>query len=82
VLVEFLTDERAESYATFIQEPTRPELEWFFFLDDEDRGLIGKGRGDRSRPGFALQIGTVGYVGLFLQGPLAVPWPVVEYLAE
>lgn len=80
--VEFLTDEQAESYGTFTQEPTRPELERFFFLDDEDRRLIGKRRGDHSRLGFALQVCTVRYVGLFLQDPLAVPWSVVEYLAE
>jgi hypothetical protein len=82
VPVEFLTDEQAESYGTFTQEPTRPELERFFFLDDEDRRLIGKRRGDYSRLGFALQVCTVRYVGLFLQDPLAVPWSAVEYLAE
>jgi TnpA family transposase len=82
VPVEFLTDEQAESYGTFAQEPTRPELERFFFLDDEDRRLIGKRRGNHSRLGFSLQICTVRYVGLFLQDPLAVPWSVVEYLAE
>ncbi|MCP3818141.1 DUF4158 domain-containing protein [Streptomyces sp. A3M-1-3] len=62
--------------------PTRPELERFFFLDDEDRKLIAKRRGDHSRLGFAVQICTVRYVGLFLEDPLAVPWPVVEHLAE
>jgi hypothetical protein len=30
----------------------------------------------------ALQICTVRYIGLFLEDPLDVPWPVVEYLAE
>ncbi|MFI6031628.1 DUF4158 domain-containing protein [Amycolatopsis magusensis] len=69
--VEFLTDEQAESYGTFGQDPTRPELERFFFLDDEDRRLIGKRRGGHSRLGFALQICTVRYIGLFLQDPLA-----------
>jgi hypothetical protein len=44
------------SVAPFGQDPTRPELERFFFLDDEDRRLIGKRRGDHSRLGFALQI--------------------------
>jgi TnpA family transposase len=81
VPVEFLTDEQAESYGTFRVEPTRPELERFFFLDDEDRRLIGKRRGDHSRLGFALQVCTVRYIGLFLSDPLDVPWPVVEYLA-
>ncbi|WP_189544499.1 Tn3 family transposase [Streptomyces gelaticus] len=80
--VEFLTDEQAEAYGKFAEEPTRPELERFFFLDDEDRKLIAKRRGDHNRLGFALQMCTVRYIGLFLEDPLAVPWPVVEHLAE
>jgi TnpA family transposase len=82
VPVEFLTDEQAVAYGSFREEPTRPELERFFFLDDADRALIGKRRGDHNRLGFALQVCTVRYVGLFLEDPLAVPWPVVDYLAE
>ncbi|MEU0254225.1 hypothetical protein ABZ299_17345 [Streptomyces sp. NPDC006184] len=31
-----MTDEQAEGYGKFAEEPTRPELERFFFLDDED----------------------------------------------
>jgi Domain of unknown function (DUF4158) len=80
--VEFLTDEQAEAYGKFAEEPTRPELERFFFLDDEDQKLIAKRRGDHNRLGFALQMCTVRYIGLFLEDPLAVPWQVVEHLAE
>jgi hypothetical protein len=46
VPVEFLTAEQAEAYGKFTEEPTRPELERFFYLDDVDRALIGKRRGD------------------------------------
>ena len=55
--VEFLTDEQA-----------RPKLERFF-LDDEVRTLIAKRRGDQNRLGFALQMCTVRYIGLFLGTP-------------
>ncbi|MFA7764358.1 Tn3 family transposase [Streptomyces sp. NRRL S-448] len=81
--VEFLTDEQADAYGTFKEVPTRPELERFFFLDDDDRDLIALRRADSHRLGIALQLCTVRYVGLFLlEDPLAVPWEVVDYLAE
>lgn len=79
--VEFLTDEQAEAYGKFAEEPTRPELERFFFLDDVDRDLIALRRTKHHQLGFALQMCTVRYIGLFLEDPLAVPWPVVEHLA-
>ncbi|MFE0133858.1 Tn3 family transposase [Streptomyces sp. NPDC059037] len=81
--VEFLTDEQAEAYGKFAEEPTKPELERFFFLDDVDRDLIALRRTQHHQLGFALQMCTVRYVGLFLgEDPLDVPWPVVEHLAE
>ncbi len=82
VPVEFLTDEQAEAYGTFTEVPTRPELERFFFLDDDDCDLIALRRTDTHRLGMAVQICTVRYVGRFLgEDPLAVPWEAVEYLA-
>ncbi|MDN3259209.1 DUF4158 domain-containing protein [Streptomyces sp. CSDS2] len=66
----------------FTEVPTRPELERFFFLDDDDRVLIAPRRTDAHRLGMAVQIRTVRYIGRFLgEDPLAVPWEVVEYLA-
>src|SRR3954454_10952848 len=79
--VEFLTDEQVAVYGSFREMPTRPELERFFFLDDDDRDLIALRRSDGHRLGMALQICTVRYLGLFLENPLDVPWPVVEHLA-
>ncbi|WP_234426253.1 DUF4158 domain-containing protein [Streptomyces kebangsaanensis] len=80
--VEFLTDEQAGAYGRFVEEPTRPELERFFFLDDVDRDLIALRRSKHHQLGFALQMCTVRYIGLFLtEDPLDVPWSVVEQLA-
>lgn len=80
--VEFLSDEQAEAYGKFAEEPTRPELERFFFLDDVDRDLIARRRSTHHQLGFALQMCTVRYIGRFLpDDPLDAPWPVVEHLA-
>lgn len=82
VRVEFLNDEQAEAYGKFAEEPTRPELERFFFLDDVDRDLIALRRSTHHQLGFALQMCTVRYIGRFLPDyALDAPWPVVEHLA-
>ncbi|MFJ1900516.1 Tn3 family transposase [Streptomyces sp. NPDC088115] len=80
--VEFLTDEQAAAYGRFVEEPTRPELERFFFLDDVDRDLIALRRTTSHQLGFAVQMCTVRYVGRFLvDDPLDVPWSAIEHLA-
>jgi Domain of unknown function (DUF4158) len=80
--MEFLTDAQVAGYGRFDGVPSRADLERFFVLDDADRNLIGDRRGDHNRLGLMLQATTVRYVGRFLENPLDVPWPVVEYLAE
>ncbi len=81
VSVEFLSDEQAAGFGRFTGVPSRADLERFFYLDDADRELIAKRRGDHSRLGFAVQVGTVRFLGTFLADPLDVPWSVVDYLA-
>lgn len=78
--VEFLSDEQVAAFGRFNGVPSGPELERFFFLDDADLDLIAKRRNSHNQLGFALQLGTVRYLGTFLPDPLEVPWTVVDYL--
>jgi hypothetical protein len=58
------------------------ELERFCYLDDEDRRLIAARRRDYNRLGFAVQVATVRYLGMFLTDPVDVPVELAAYLAE
>ena len=80
--VEFLSDEQVGAYGRFTGELSAAEVECFFYLGDADRNLIARRRSDHHRLGFAVQLGTVRAVGRFLEDPLDVPWPAVEFLAE
>lgn len=79
--VEFLSDAAAAAFGRFNGVPPQVELEKFFFLDDEDRTLVSRRRGDHNRLGFALQLTTVRYLGTFLADPLDVPVEVLNNLA-
>lgn len=64
--VEFLTDAQVAAYAAYDGAPSRTELERFFFLDDAERELIEGKRRSHNRLGFAAQLTTARYLGVFL----------------
>ncbi|GCD32380.1 hypothetical protein OEIGOIKO_00092 [Streptomyces chrestomyceticus JCM 4735] len=68
-----LSDEQAEAYGTSAEEPTRPELKWFFFPDDVDRRLIALRRTEHHQLGSAFQMCPVRCVGLFLEDTHMAP---------
>src|SRR5450631_1266955 len=67
-------------YGRFPAALSDDELAGFFF-DETDRRLIARRRREPNRLGFALQLGTVRYLGRFLEDPSEVPPQVVRYVA-
>ena len=67
--VEFLTDDEAAAYGRYAGAPSQADLERVFFLDDEDRELVGRRRGEHMKLGFALQLVTVRWLGTVPGGP-------------
>lgn len=80
--VEFLTSEQKSQYGKFNEEPTKEQLAKFFLLDGQDFEIIKECRGSHNKLGFAVQLGTVRFLGKFLKSPINVPFAVVDYIAK
>lgn len=80
--VSFLSNEQRENYGHYTGALTSDDLARYFHLDESDLALIAQKRSDHNRLGFAVQLGTVRYLGTFLEDPLAIPASVLQALAK
>ncbi|WP_239342236.1 DUF4158 domain-containing protein [Frankia sp. CiP3] len=81
---EYLSSEQVSRYGRFVADPTPEELERFFYLDADTLALAQSKRRLHNRLGWAVQLGTIRMLGMFLtdSDPMGVPEVVIRYMAE
>jgi TnpA family transposase len=79
---EFLSPDQKQRYGCYTEDPSPLQLARYFHFDDRDQQQITRRRTDHTRLGFAVQLGTVRFLGTFLPDPTAVPETVVTYVAQ
>ncbi|MBV9729408.1 MAG: Tn3 family transposase [Pseudonocardiales bacterium] len=80
--VRFLTEDQRARYGRFNADPDQTQLGGFFHLDATARRHAMACNGARNQLGWAVQSGTVRFLGTFLADPTEAPAVVVEYVAD
>jgi hypothetical protein len=82
VPVALLSETEARRWGRFGGEPTVEQLDRFFHLDPEDLRWARRRREDATVLGFAVQVGTLRFLGTFLPQVEDTPRGVIAYVAR
>ncbi|MFC9854025.1 DUF4158 domain-containing protein [Streptomyces prasinus] len=77
-----MSEEQRTRFGRFCEESDEGQLAGSFLMDQSARRRAMAATGARNRLGWAIQLGTVRYLGTFLDNPEQVPAVVVHYVAE
>ncbi|WP_159083325.1 DUF4158 domain-containing protein [Streptomyces sp. P3] len=77
----FLSEEQRRRFGHFTEDPDEGQLAGSFLLDQTARRRAMATRCARNRIGWAVQLGTIRYLGTFLNNPEEVPAGVVAWFA-
>jgi len=80
--MSFLSTEQLNKYGQYNGEPTEEQLVHYFYLSPSDLEWINTRRRPHNKFGFALQLGTLRFLGTFLSDPTEVPANVLAYVAR
>ena len=69
-------------YGQYPDTLSADQLHHYFRFDERDQAVVSQKKGKHNRLGYALQLATVRFLGTFLSDPLAVPTPVLKYVAR
>ena len=78
----YFTEAERERLASFPEEISEEELITYYTLPEADLACVLQHRGDANRFGFALQLGSLRWLGFCPDNLAAAPSAVVAYLAQ
>src|SRR5579859_6998338 len=80
--IKWLTDAERERLSHFPTEIAEADLIAFFTLTEQDLRLIRNCRGETNRLGFALQLGTLRWLGFVPDDLLKIPAAAAAFVAS
>ena len=76
-----MTQEQRDGFGRYVDPPSREELARYFHLSDDDHKALLPLRGEHNRLGYATQLTSVRYLGIFPEDFSAIPDEVLQVLS-